>query len=388
MKQDRLCVVLGLDSQTGLSILRCLGREGIRVLGFDRQAFPMGRSSRYCDYFIRYKTFDHLLSLLLELARMLDRKLPIMVSSDSLAIFLDDHRDELSGYFLFNWQRERNLKEIINKHLMCRLSQKAGIDTPRTWCTDEMPLEQIRQEIVFPSFIKPLFSKERMKGIIVRSMREFGDALGASLFRNGFIVQEFIAGPETNIVTVGTFSNMKGQVIVTSCSRKVRQLPRDVGIATYIQSFYDEEAIRQAELFVRYAGYYGIAEIEFKRSITDGRYKFIEINPRASGLNEFSMAQGVNLPHICYLDLMGMLNEQSINREKRMDISWISFLDDLHTFFRFYFLDDPKAIMGWIQDVAKADVDAVYSMQDWYPFGMAIIENMKKPFRRLKEVVF
>jgi len=348
----------------------------------------MGRSSRYCDYFIRYKTIDHLLSLLLVLAGMLDRKLPIMVSSDSLAIFLDDHRDELSEYFLFNWQRERDLKEIINKHLMCRLSQKAGIDTPHTWSSDELPLEQIRKEVAFPSFVKPLFTMGTKKGVIVRSKKEFEDALRLNLFRDGFIVQEFIVGPETNIVVVETYSNMKGQVIATSCGRKVRQLPRDIGITTYMQSFYDEEVIRQAESFVRYVGYYGIADIEFKRSGTDGRYKFIEINPRASGFNEFSMAQGVNLPHLCYLDLMGMLNEQSINKEKRMDISWISFLDDLHTFFRFYFLDDPKAIMGWFQDVAKADVDAVYSMQDWFPFGMAIIENMKKPFRRLKEVVF
>jgi D-aspartate ligase len=387
LKHDELCIVLGLGTQTGLSVLRCLGEQGIKVLGFDQLRFPMGRYSRYCDSFIRYSSHTHLHSILMNLGAMHIRKLPIIVSSDTLALFVDEHRDSLSEHYFFNWQKNQSLGNIINKHNMNRLAQEAVIDTPRTWYSDEISLEQFSKEIVFPSFIKPLYTKGRKKGFIIHSLQEFEDTLGLDLFRNGFIVQEFIEGPETNIIVVQTYSDINGKMIAACCGRKVRQLPRDKGISTYIRACNDEQATLQAEIFISHVGYYGIADIEFKKSIIDGRHKFIEINPRVSGFNAFPMAQGVNLPYICYLDLLGRLDEWSVNGEKSETMSWISFLDDVHTFFRFYFPDNPRLIVEWLKNVARADVDAVFSMKDPLPFIIALSENFMKILGRLKEEV-
>ncbi len=378
LKHGELCIVLGLGTQAGLSIVRCLGRQGVRIIGLDKRNMPMGRVSRYCDHFISYQSPDNLLGILTELGRSLDRKLPVIVSSDSLAIFMDEHRDLLAEHYLFNWQSKRRISEIINKHDMLRLAHEAGIDTPHTWHSDRVTLEQLRQEIVYPAFIKPPYTTGTKKGVIVRSLLELDEALKNDLFQNGFIAQEYLEGPETNIVFAGTYSGRDGSLIASSCGRKIRQLPSNIGISTCVQDYHDDEVTHQAALFLKHVGYYGIADIEFKKSIVDGRYKFIEINPRVSGWNEFCMARGLNLPYVCYLDLLERLDDpDALNRDISC-IKWISFLDDLHTFFRFYFPKRPSAIAGWFRDIATADVDAVFSLQDPLPFLIAAAELIGK----------
>lgn len=385
LQNHEVCFVLGIGTQTGLSIMRSLGRKGIRVVGVDNTRLPMGRMSRYCHAFIHYVDFSRLREMLIHIGRQYDQKFPIIVSSDALALFMDEFRIDLSPYYLFNWQSTRRFDDIINKRAMLRLACEAGIDIPRTWQSDECILDRIQTEISFPALIKPFYTAGTKKGEIVNSLQEFQVAIRQDLFRTGFIVQEFISGPETNIVVVETCSNRRGDVVALSCGRKVRQLPRDVGISTYIESCHAGEAIAQATRLIKYLGYFGIADIEFKKSLADGRYKFIEINPRASGFNEFAMAQGVDLPYLCYCDLLGRLGEHIMTTAERRDAVWISFLDDLHTFFRFYFSEDPRAVFNWMREIRHATTDAIFSRQDVFPFLMALRDNMFKPIRRITQ---
>lgn len=386
LQSHAACFVLGIGTQTGLSILRSLGRKGIRVVGMDNANLPMGRMSRYCRAFIRYADYSQLRETLIHIGRQCDRKFPIIVSSDALALFMDEHRIDLSPYYLFNWQPTRRIDDVINKHVMLRLAGEIGLDTPRTWQSDECGLERILAEITFPALIKPSYTAGTKKGTIANSRQELQAATRQDLFREGFIVQEFIRGPEKNIVVVETYSNRQGDVVALSCGRKVRQLPRDVGIATYIEPCHEGEAIAQAVRFVKYLGYFGIADIEFKKSLSDGRYKFIEINPRAAGFNEFAVAQGVDLPYLCYCDLLGRLDAQVVmSNTAWRDAVWISFLDDMHTFFRFYFAGDPRAVFNWIRDLRHATTDAIFSCQDILPFVIALRDNAFKPIRRITQ---
>lgn len=385
LQSHEVCFVLGIGTQTGLSIVRSLGRKGIRVVGVDNAEFPMGRMSRYCHAFIRYADYSRLRETLIHIGRQCDRKFPIIVSSDALALFMDEQRIDLSPYYLFNWQPTRRIDDMINKQVMLRLAGEIGLETPRTWQSDECSLDRIQAEISFPALIKPSYTAGTKKGVIVTSLQELQAATRQDLFRAGFIVQEFISGPETNIVVVETYSNRQGDVVALSCGRKVRQLPRDVGIATYIEPCHEGESIAQAIRFVKYLGYFGIADIEFKKSLSDGRYKFIEINPRASGFNEFAIAQGVDLPYLCYCDLLGRLGAQGMSTADRRDAVWISFLDDMHTFFRFYFTGNPRAVFNWMREIRHATTDAIFSFQDIVPFLMALRDNAFKPIRRITQ---
>lgn len=378
LKHTDVCIVLGLGTQAGLSILRCLGRQGVRIIGFDKRKIPMGRGSEYCDQFITYQSPEHLLGILIELGRTIDRKIPVIVSSDTAALFMDEHRGILAEYYLFNWQLKRSISEVINKHDMVRLAREAGIDTPHTWHSDRITMAQLRREIVYPAFIKPPYTTGTKKGIIIRSLTELDETLKNDLFQSGFIAQEYLEGPETNIVFVGTYSGRDGSLIASSCGRKIRQLPSYIGVSTYVQDYNDDEVTRLAGSFLRHVGYYGIADIEFKRSIIDGRYKFIEINPRVSGWNEFCAARGLNLPYICYLDLLDRLDGREAFTRDISNVRWISVLDDLHTFFRFYFPEHPSSITGWFRDIASADVDAVFSWEDPLPFFIAVTEQVGK----------
>ncbi len=380
IQQDDVCIVLGMDNQTGLSIAHCLGVYGVKVIGMDQRQLPIGRFSKYCSYFFRFVNYQHLLSMLSDLGEYRDKKIPIIASSDIAVLFMDENKNTLNRNYLFNWQSQLKQRNIIDKKKMIRLAQDAGLDTPLTFCNDEMSVSQIQKQMIYPAIVKPPYTMGKKKGILVRSGYELEKVLTHELFEQGFIIQEYIVGPEDNIHIVGSYSGRDAKVVVASCGVKIRQLPKDMGVATHIHAQENEEILFHAARLLEHINYFGISGIEFKRSLTDGRYKFIEINPRVSGYNEFCLAQGMNLPHLCYLDLLGRLNRDTLPQYLRKNVSWVSILDDLHTFFRFYFLRSPQTISGFVKDLISADTYAVDPREDLLPFIFSTIDNFKKGF--------
>lgn len=377
-----LCIVIGLNNTTALSVIRDLGVNGVKILGLCHNAFSLGKFSRHCHYFIRYENDNELLKTLIFLKSYIDEKIPILVSTDPLVVFLEKNKNVLVNKFNFYWQRKINLSDLINKQKMTQFALEAGLDVPKTFFSSKTPLDVIKRDIVYPSVIKPLYTKDKIKAILVQSSGDFDRAVNNDLFSDGFIVQELIEGSESNIFLSGSYSDQDGRLVANACGRKKRQLPKNFGFATAAVSVNSTEVRQLSEKFTRYLKYFGPSDIEFKRSERDGKFYFIEINPRFPGFNQLFTTSGCHLAYTCYSGLKNntvpTIKFDIFDKETR----YVSLLFDLITVLQNY---RKITIFDWLRYVLSCKSFAVVSGKDPLPF---IIDLLCKISNRLRKIVY
>jgi predicted ATP-grasp superfamily ATP-dependent carboligase len=376
-----LCIVIGLNNTTALSVIRDLGINGVKILGLCNNAISLGKFSRYCHYFVKYENEAELLKTLVSLKTDIDEKIPILVSTDPLVVFLEKNKKILANKYNFYWQKKNKLSDLINKQKMTQYALEAGLDVPKTYFSSETPLDVIERDITFPSVIKPLYTKDKIKAILVQSSSDLNSALDNDLFSDGFIVQELIEGSESNIFLSGSYSDQEGRLVANACGRKKRQLPKNFGFATAAVSINSAEVRQLSEKFTRYLKYFGPSDIEFKWSERDSKFYFIEINPRFPGFNQLFTTSGCHLAYTCYLGL-----KHNSNMEIKFDFfdketRYISLLFDLITVLQNY---SKITIFVWLRYVLSCKSFAVASGKDPLPF---VIDLLCKISNRLRKIV-
>src|SRR5262245_57461736 len=89
--------VLGMNA-TGLTAVRCLGREGIAVTGFDVSTQRPGARSRYCRAAVcpdPEQQPEDLVHFLIDRVRHGSQKVVLLPTSDAFFLFLSRHRAKL-----------------------------------------------------------------------------------------------------------------------------------------------------------------------------------------------------------------------------------------------------------------------------------------------------
>ena len=371
---DYLSLVIGINNTTGLSIIRDLGIHNVAVIGLDENSIAIGRFSKYCKHFIKYSDESHLLKTLINVGKKLKNKIPIFVSSDNLVIFIEKKKHILSDYFLFYWQGKKSLLDLIDKRKMLKFAEHAGLDIPQTFFSSDNTVATIEKQMKYPSVVKPPFTKGK-KLVVVNSREEFLNVITDQLFENGFIVQELIPGLETNIFLSGTYSNNKGELIVCACGKKERQLPKNFGFATKAVAIKSDAINKLSEKFIKYLKYNGPADIEFKKSDTNGKYIFVEINPRFPGFNQLFTSSGFTIAYATFLDLKKQLNNNIITNPEHREVRYMSIFFDFITVFRSY---NDVSLYRWLKELVQCNSFAVFSLRDPGPFCAQFINLLSR----------
>lgn len=375
------CIVLGVESFTGLSIVRSLGIMGIPVIGVDRTWLAIGAFSKYCSISEICCTDEELLSFLQEASTISRYKNVIICESDIYLLFLDKYKLDLKQNFALTIPLEISLSKLMNKENMIKLAIDANVDTPRTFFSYEVSLQEIKKEVIYPCFIKPLYSQTYLdtKGGIANGEKELGKILHRERFKSGYIVQEIIPGPETNIWGYAGYTGKNLRVGVTYY--KYRQSPKDFGVGVVAFSMENKDVKEAGNKFLNHLNYSGLFSLEFKKDLRDGRYKLLEINPRICGQNELFTFLGFNLAYIAY---RGALNLKFVYPVEQKDgILWISDIDDFITCLRHYFRSDKLVFVDWIRKSFKADCRADFRLTDIKPFIIKITYHLMKLIHKL-----
>jgi D-aspartate ligase len=372
------CLVLGMFSQTSLSIVRSLGSHGVRVLGMCRKRHALARLSRYCTAFLTYGDEADLLGRLLALGRLLSEPIPVLVESDPLTLFMEQHKPELEGKFLYQWQEKVSLSAITNKATMQEMARQAGLAAPRSVLGKD--IKTVKQaNLQFPVFAKPIFNQGH-KGFVANDNNELEMALGDELVAGGCLVQEIVPGPDENVYVVGCYSDRQGRILAAAAGRKRRQMPRYFGNAAYVESIDCPPIIELSQRFIGHVGYHGMADMEFKKSARSGEYIFIEANYRVCGFNELYVRQGLDLAYISYLELCGVDLTDHLPSSYR-PARWMTLLDDLHTVLAFYRGDEGYTLGRWLRDLKQTNCFAVLSLRDPLPFALHTVKYLWRSMR-------
>jgi len=383
--RQNACVVLGLGSLSGLSIIRSLGAKRIPIIGIENHRFALSSFSKYCSSFEIADNDIKLVALLEEIGKISAYKNIIFCSNDNYLLFVDKYKEQLMHFFHLFFPKQESLTQIMNKRNMMKLAKEAGFDIPLTFYSDEHPLKEISHKISYPAIVKPLYSQGyKTKVEIINNEQNLYEIVKKERFKNGYLVQEIISGAEDNIWLIAGYCNSHSVPLALFTGYKYRQLPRFFGTATVAFSQQDKaliNLINKITAFLEHIGYHGCFDIEFKKD-TGEKLRFIEVNFRICDWNEMVISAGINLPYLVYCDTIGLPYPKDIKQEN--SILWISIIDDFITCVKYYSKDRKLILFDWIRKVFNADSYAVFKLIDIKPFIFKISLHLVETIHKIR----
>ncbi len=273
-----------------------------------------------------------------------------------------------------------------------RLLQVLNVNLPKTiFISKEINSKEI-ENIQFPVFIKGAFPhvwKQHFieKGFVVYDKKELEIKVAKFKSLNlDLVIQELIVGPNCNHFKVCAYYSKNGDPKLFFTTQKTRQFPFDFGVGSYMKSIRVEELLEIGKRIFDALGYTGIGSIEFKRDERDGKFKFIELNPRMWQQNYQATLAGLNFAEYYYKDCIGEKIE--FNDGFLENITFIDTVNDFQSFMLNKKITD-ESYFDWIKQVLKADSYAFYEAKDIKPiirssnYGLNIFRYAKSLFKRI-----
>jgi len=270
---------------------------------------------------------------------------------------------------------------LFDKQAMYRSAESAGLNVPPTLCAPSGQDWQVGWKH-FPAVIKPLVSRFRLEGGEIRQAPSFPKIFGSKALmvaspeelatvisrieRHGFefCIQKYVAGDNPLIYNVKFVTAPDSSIPACFISRKVRQQPADFGTCCVSASQYVPELQEQAERFCRVVGYVGPGGMEFKLDPADGRFWFIEVNPRLDFWVRMSTLKGVNLPLQQYLLSLG--EPLHLVRQRDDGTAWIDIEGDIRGYRWLRSRGQGLALRDFLRPYRSFD-EAVWNLRDPLP---------------------
>lgn len=290
-----ISIVLGVESQIGLAIVRELGRAGVKVIALSHDRRAMGLRSRYvAQSELIVPRSDNLLRTLRRLGEQHGHCSLLMVSEANLQ-WMTRHLDKLGPFIHPAVPPASALAKVLDKQLTLAIAVQLGIAIPKT----EEPLslrdiERLASDFPFPAVLK----------------WKDAEAVSAALSHHGlpFIKAEYIySGPELLAIGrryavlkqwplvqqycrgqgLGQFFFIRGgQVLQRFQHLRVAEWPPEGGFSSVCDglptSTHEDLQTRSVEL-LRTIGWEGVAMVEYRLDPATGTALLMEINGRFWG---------------------------------------------------------------------------------------------------------
>ncbi len=327
--------VLITDAQQrkALAATRSLGKKGIRVTAAEETRFNPTFFSKYCKDSLVYPSpidkpaefYDWLLQTLRE--EKFDLLLPM---DDATLDIVAENRAELEQYTIIPLPSTESYRLAADKGLAVSAAREAGLDCPKTrMITSLEELETVCQELEFPVVIKPRKSSGSRGIRVVECKGDFRETyLAVHKTYPLPLVQEYMEPGERYDVCLllGKDSKLKAGFV----QKELRHFPTKMGPSTVQESVFFPELLKQAQDLMTRLDWWGIAEVEFMYDKKEGKYKFMEINPRFWNSLQLSILSGVDFPWLLYLLAVEGDCEEVLRYETGVRCRWLLPGDILH----------------------------------------------------------
>lgn len=369
-------------SQSGLAIVRSLGRRGIPVYAVDPDPGQPELRSRYAIPRIcpRLATDEPaFIEYLVQLGKQIGTRAVLYPTGDRTVLAFSRHRAVLRPYYRFIMPEHEVISELVTKDGLDRIARRHGIPAPRTLLPASLDeLGAAAGELAYPVLIKPVVSPSwcnpRVYEIIGDNAKVAVAEDRAQLLHlyerlaaidPELVIQELIPGNDDQLFYVCIYCDASSQPVGMFAGQKLRLFPAHFGSASYVRSFHDPELLSLAVRMVRKVGYRGLCGIEFKRDARDGRYKLIEFNARFGLWDMLGEKVGVDLVELSYRDALGLPVEP--RHEYRTGVAWVGLERDYGAF-RTYHREGKLSLMEWLGSLLLARSYPFFSTDDPKPF--------------------
>ncbi len=390
-------VVLGANYYIGLSIMRCLGENGIYVVAVDySEDNAYAFSSKYCSEKLiapHYKKqAEELLAFLIGYANKQEFKPVLFPTADPYVEFVDKYLIELKEHYLIPQTEQGLYTNIMDKGILSKFALKHNVRVPESIQPGaDNFVEKVNKEIKYPCLVKPVDSpafvrKFRRKLFVVNNEMELLEAIERSKTeRLEVIIQRIIPGFDDHMYTFDAYLDQNSKVTHWTTCQKLRQYPINYGASVYTQHKYVQELFNIGAPFLEVIGWKGFAEIEFKKDADTGNFYLIEVNVRTTTLNVLLKKVGINMPLLAYKELTGQpIGTKSVTEEKNL-VFWYAFEDFFAV--REYLKKGQLALMKVLLSYFRPKAHAIWDWRDPAPFLAFFIKIIGKRFRRTNDKI-
>ena len=296
MKPAVVCV--GESGINGLATVRALGRRGVPVHVVALRTSPqIASASRYC----RSLTLAAELSTLHESLVGFEPGALLYVDNDPMLKALAPHAEALAERFALV-EEIGAAPRLTDKDFQVRVARQAGIAVPRTWSPaswDELESLATKKRLI----AKPASRRLGFKALIASDTAQLAAMLRA---RNAapadVLVQEFIEGDDSQIYAGLCYRARSREQCFVLSARKLRQTQPGAGVMAVGQVTDTPQVREMTRRLVKAAGARGVFSTEFKLDAGDGRWYFIEWNPRPAYFQSIGWKAGFDLAWLAYCD--------------------------------------------------------------------------------------
>lgn len=367
MKSALVCV--GDAGINGLATVRALGRRGIPVdvVALESSA-QIASASRYCRRFIPVRDMASLAQVLLGLEPAI-----LYVDNDPMLKALAPHAAELAQRFALADPLDRAL-ELTDKAWQMGIARKAGIAVPKSWYPaswDELSALRTSKRLI----AKPI-ARAEFKALIAADAAELALALRArDVTPADVVVQEYVEGGDDQIYAGLCYRARSRDGCFVLSARKLRQTEPGAGVMAVGQAVDAPQVREMTRRLAKAAGAYGVISTEFKLDARDGRWYFIEWNPRPAYFQSIGWKAGFDLAWLAWCDHADPARLDALPRSFSGDHYWINVQGDLLNFTR----RPVRDAAAWLPYLRRKQW-AVFALDDPAPW--------RKSVRHLAEWLF
>lgn len=295
MKDPGTCIVVGIETQIGLAIIRELGAAGVRVVALTHDRRAIGLSSRYVHHAeIVAPRSEELLECLDRLGQQFGVCSLIMVSEANLQ-WLSSHLGRLGQNIRPVVPPVAALAIALDKGLTLEAAARLGIPVPTTIePADEAEVESIAQTFRFPAVLKwkdpngvaPRLASlglPLLKAEYVYSAEEWRRAAARySPLAEWPLVQQYCRGQG-----LGQFFFVhEGRVVQRFQHLRIAEWPPEGGFSSVCDAVGPGQhaaLLALSERLLLSIGWSGVAMVEYRLDQDSGQAVLMEINGRFWG---------------------------------------------------------------------------------------------------------
>lgn len=279
------------------------------------------------------------------------------------------------------------LLAMLDKARTAELAQGLEVDSPQiASVASAQEARDAAEAIGYPCALKPVHSHHfaRHFGLLQKAFVANDPAeLEAAFDRTDdlpveLLVTEIIPGPDDAFASYYSYLDERGEPLFHLTKRKLRQFPPRFGIGCYHVTDWNPEVAELGLRFLQGAGVRGLACVEFKRDIRDGRLKLIECNHRFTAATEQLRVAGADLPLFTYSRLAG-IEPPTIDRYRTGIGCWFP-LRDARAFLD-YRRRGELSFGRWLRSLIRRQCFPVARLDDPLP---SIAQSARKLWRKLR----
>jgi D-aspartate ligase len=320
----------------GLALVRSLGRRGIPVWTLEPDFEFMASASRYCRNSLRWPAGEDRAQLDYLLALASRHRLDgwtLFTTSDEDTMLVARHHAALSSHFRMTVPHWDLLRWAYDKRLTYRLAADIKVDHPKTFYPKTHD-ELLKLDLPFPVILKPAFKRQENRFTREKAWRADDRQTLAARYAeaselvgpDAVMVQELIpGGGETQFSCAALCAD--GRTLASVTARRTRQYPVDFGRSSSLVETCEQPVIEESARHLLAAmRYTGLVEVEFKYDQKDGRYKLLDVNPRAWTWHGLCATAGVDFPYLLWRSIRG---EHVPELRGRPGLRWVRLSTDV-----------------------------------------------------------